>query len=89
MFRPQKTLNKTKLKLYSTLALTGLLYGSQNWVIQAGDTRRITAGGMKYIRKTAGCIWTDYKTNTEIAVELNITPVWTIYRNTVESGCNM
>jgi len=22
---------------------------------------------MKYMRKTAGCTWTDYKTNTEIA----------------------
>jgi len=41
------------------------------------------------MRKTAGYIWTDYKSNTEIAEELNITPVWTIYRNTVESGCNM
>jgi len=33
MFRPQKTLKKTRLKLYSTLSLTGLLYGSQNWAI--------------------------------------------------------
>jgi hypothetical protein len=39
MFRPQNTLNKTKLRLYSTLALTGLLYGSQNWVIQARDKK--------------------------------------------------
>jgi len=30
---------------------------------------------MKYIWKTAGYTWTDYKTNTEIAKELNITPV--------------
>jgi hypothetical protein len=30
---------------------------------------------MKYVRKTAGYTWTDYKTNTEIAKELNITPV--------------
>ena len=29
MFRPQKTLKKTRLKLYSTLALTHLLFGSQ------------------------------------------------------------
>jgi len=33
MFRPQKTLKKTRLKLYSTLTLRGLLYGSQNWGI--------------------------------------------------------
>jgi hypothetical protein len=30
---------------------------------------------MKYIRKTAGYTWIDHKTNTEIARELNITPV--------------
>jgi hypothetical protein len=27
------------------------------------------------MRRTAGYTWTDYKTNTEIAKELNITPV--------------
>jgi hypothetical protein len=41
----------------------------------ARDARRITAAEMKYIRKTAGYTWTDYKTNTETAGELNVTPV--------------
>jgi hypothetical protein len=30
---------------------------------------------MKYTRITAGYTWTDHKTNTQIAKELNITPV--------------
>jgi len=30
------------------------------------DARRITAAEMKYMRKTAGYTWTDYKTNTQI-----------------------
>jgi hypothetical protein len=30
---------------------------------------------MKYMRQRAGPTWTDYKTNTEIARELNITAV--------------
>ena len=30
---------------------------------------------MRYMRKTAGYIWSDYKTNTEITNELKITPV--------------
>jgi hypothetical protein len=30
---------------------------------------------MKYVRRTAGYIWTDHKTNTEIAKELNITQI--------------
>jgi ABC-type ATPase involved in cell division len=52
-----------------------LLYGSENWTIKARDTRRIKAAEMKYMRRTAGYIWTDYKTNAQIAKELKITPM--------------
>jgi 3,4-dihydroxy-2-butanone 4-phosphate synthase len=52
-----------------------LLYGSENWTIQARDARRITAAEMKYMRTTAGYICTDYKINTETAKGLNLTPV--------------
>jgi hypothetical protein len=34
----------------------------------------ITAAEIKYMRKTAESTWTDYKTNTEFAKELNKTP---------------
>jgi hypothetical protein len=30
---------------------------------------------MKYMRRTAEYIWTDYKTNVQIAKELKITPI--------------
>jgi hypothetical protein len=43
VFRPQKTLQKTRIKLYSTLALPVLLYGSKTWAVKARDGRRITA----------------------------------------------
>jgi hypothetical protein len=52
-----------------------LLYGSETWTNKAKDARRITAAEMKYMRRTAGYTWTDYKTNTQIAKELKITPV--------------
>ena len=74
MFRPQKTLKKTEIKLYNSLALPALLYSSENWNIKLRDTRRIKTAAMKCMRKR-GCIWTDTKTNTEVAKELNITPV--------------
>jgi hypothetical protein len=48
-----------------------LLYGSETWTIKARDTRRITAAEMKYMRRTAGYTWKDYKTNTQITKELN------------------
>ena len=76
VFRPQKNpLKKTTIKLYNTLALPVLLYGSETWTIKARDARRITAAEMKYMRRTAGYTWTNYKTNSHIAKELEITPV--------------
>ena len=62
VFRPQKTLKKTRIKLYNTLAIPVLLYGSKTWTIKARDARRITAAETKYMRRTAGYTWTDYKT---------------------------
>jgi len=52
-----------------------LLYGSETWTIKARDARRITAAEIKYMRRTAGYIWTDYKTNVQIAKELKITQI--------------
>jgi hypothetical protein len=53
VFRPQKTLKKIRIKLYNTLALPVLLYGSETWTIKARDASRISAAEMKYMR-TAG-----------------------------------
>jgi len=50
-------------------------YGSETWTTKAWDTRRITAAEMKYMRRTAGYTWTDYKTNTQITKELKIAPI--------------
>jgi hypothetical protein len=49
-----------------------LLHGSENWIIKARDARRIATAEMKYMRKAAGYICTDYKTNTDIVKEINI-----------------
>jgi hypothetical protein len=72
VFRPQKTLKKTSIKVYSTLALPALLYGSENRTIEAKDARRITAAKRKYMRIRAGYTWTDHKKNTEILLQLFI-----------------
>jgi hypothetical protein len=45
------------------------------WTIKARDARRILAAEMKYMRRTAGYTWTDYKTNTQIAKEFKINPI--------------
>jgi hypothetical protein len=75
VFIAQKPLEKTRIKLYNTLAHPVLLYGSETWIIKARDGRRITAAQMKHMRRTAAYTWTDYKTNTQIVKELKITPV--------------
>jgi len=75
VFKPQKALKKTRLKLYNTLALPVLLYGRESWTIKARDARRITAPEMKYMRRTAGYTWTDHETNTQIAKELKMTQI--------------
>jgi len=77
VFRPQKTLKKTRIKLYNILAPLppALLYGSETWTIKARDAKRITAAEMKYMKRTSGYIWTDYKTNTQIVKELKIIPI--------------
>jgi hypothetical protein len=54
VFRPQEALKKTRIKLYNTLALPVLLYGSETWTIKAKDASRITAAEMKYMKRTAG-----------------------------------
>jgi hypothetical protein len=54
VFRTQKTLKKTRIKLHNKLALPALLYDSENWAIKARDPRRITAAEIKYMRKTVG-----------------------------------
>jgi hypothetical protein len=50
----KKPLTKRRIKLYNTLALPVLLYGSEIWTIKVRDGRRITAAEMKYMRRTAG-----------------------------------
>ena len=66
VFRPQKALKKTRIKLNNSLAVPVLLYGSETWTVKARDARRITAAETKYMSNRAGYAWTDYKTNTEI-----------------------
>ena len=49
MFKPQKTLKETRIKLYNALALPVLLYVSETWTIKARDAMRITAAEMKFM----------------------------------------
>ena len=64
MFRPQKT----RLKLYNTLAVPAGLYCTENWTVKARDARRVTAAEMKCMRK-------QQDTLVQFIKELNKIPV--------------
>jgi hypothetical protein len=65
IYRPQKTLITTRIKLNNTLSLPAVLYNSENCTIKARDTRRTAAAEMKYMRKAGECTWIDCKTNRD------------------------
>ena len=46
--------------------------GASRLRVKARDARRITGAEMKYMIRTAGYTWTDYKTNKQIAKEFKI-----------------
>jgi hypothetical protein len=66
IFKPNKVRKNTKIKLYSTLVLPVLLYGSDGWTIKAKDEARLISAEMKFMRRTVAYIWSDFKQNTEI-----------------------
>jgi hypothetical protein len=54
VFIQNKTLKKTRIKFYNTLALLILLHGSENWTIKARHATGITEAEMKYMKRAAG-----------------------------------
>ena len=86
----KRTLKKTRIKLYNTLALPVLLYSGETWTIKATDARRKTAAEMKYMRRTAEytCDRLQNKCTNCKGVKNNAN-FGTNYWNTREAGCNM
>jgi hypothetical protein len=52
--KPNLVQRSTRLKLYETLALPTLLYGSEIWTIKQCDKNRLRTAEMTYLRRTAG-----------------------------------
>jgi hypothetical protein len=75
IFKQSKVQKQTRMQIYNTLALTTLLYGSENWTMKANDRTRITAAEIRFTRTTAKYIWGDYKRNDDIQKELKTEPV--------------
>lgn len=60
------------IKLYKTMAVPTITYGSETWTMTAQHIARIQAAEMKFLRPIAGYQRTDKKHNTEIRQQLNV-----------------
>jgi hypothetical protein len=65
-FKPNNVQKGTRIKLYTTLALPVLLYGSETWTVKSKDKSTLAAAEMRFMCKTAKYTWSDHKTNEEI-----------------------
>ena len=68
----QKTLRCTQLKFYKTMATPMLRDGSENWLLNRKDKRKIETTEMKFLRAVAGVTLLDHQRNEDIRNQLNI-----------------
>ena len=66
--------NVTKMRIYNTVYLPTLLYGSESWKILSKHESRITSTEMKYLRKCIGKTRRDRIRNCQIRNTLNQEP---------------
>jgi hypothetical protein len=75
VLKPTLAQKHTRTRLYKTLARPVLFYGREAWTIRKGDSNRLTACEMKFMRRTAGYTKWDHKRNEDILTELKIEPM--------------
>jgi hypothetical protein len=63
------------MKIYNTLAIPTLIYGSEIWTLTQQDKSRLKASEMKFLRRTAGYTLLNHKKNEDILQELDTTSV--------------
>jgi hypothetical protein len=75
VFKPTSVLKYTRIHLYKTLACPVLCYRSEAWAISKGNSNRLTANKMKFMRKAVGYVKWDRKRNEVMLMVLNIEPI--------------
>jgi hypothetical protein len=66
VLKPSKLQKQTRLRIYSTLSIPTLLYGSETWTLMEQDKAIITATRIKVFRKAAKYTIHDHKRNQDI-----------------------
>ena len=67
-----KVTKSTKLKLYKTMAVPLILYGSESWIERKRDKSNIQSAEMRFLRTVKGCTRRDHIKNDDIREELGI-----------------
>ena len=60
IWKQQRLCLQTKLRLYSSLVLSVLLYGSETWTLRKTDSSKVQAFHMMSQRRILGIKWYDY-----------------------------
>jgi hypothetical protein len=63
IFKPLKVQKHARIKIYNTLSLLMLIYGSENWTMKSNDKTRIKVAEMKFMRRIDKYTWMNYKRN--------------------------
>ncbi|PSN54103.1 hypothetical protein C0J52_03114 [Blattella germanica] len=72
VFKPSQVQRHSRLKIYKTLARPVLTYGSEAWIFQKTNEKRLTAAEMRFMRRIAGCLLLEHRRKAEILEELRI-----------------
>ena len=75
IMNPNNIRKETRIRIYNTLAVPMLTYGSEVWALKKRDKQRISAAEMRFMRKTAKVTLRDRKRNTDILNTLEATPI--------------
>lgn len=67
-----KTRKDTKMKLYKTMAVPSLVFGSETWIDTSKTKSQIQSAEMKFLRRVKGCTRLDHIRNDDIRAELDI-----------------
>jgi hypothetical protein len=74
-FKPTLVQKHTQICLYKALSWPVLYYGTEAWTIHNGDSNRLVACEMKFMRRTARYMKWDHERSEDIVTELKIESV--------------
>ncbi|KAG0710593.1 putative uncharacterized transposon-derived protein F52C9.6 [Chionoecetes opilio] len=71
---------RTKIRIFKSLVIPVLLYGSETWTLNSDLKRRINAFGNKCLHRIMGYRWDDYVSNQRLYREAESRPITCIVR---------